>query len=316
MPQTYTKQDNIIRIGTRGSELALAQANEIRKRLEAVHPTRKLQIEIKVISTAGDRSQKANRALSEIGGKGLFTLEIEEQLSSGEIDMAVHSTKDMPTTLPEGLGLVCFPERENVADAFIARDVASPAELPVGAIVGSASLRRKALMLRMRPDLNVIMFRGNVGTRLAKIAEGQADATLLAVAGLSRLNLAHEITCPLPLDTFPPAPGQGAICVEAREDNTSILELLAPLNHRETEIALNVERSFLKVLDGSCKTPIAAHAKLDGDMLFFHGMILKPDGSQYFEHHCEALVGDSREMGEEAAQILKSRAGSDFFADW
>ncbi len=204
-----------MRIGTRGSELALAQAHELKGRILDANPGNEPQVEIVVISTAGDRVQ--DRPLSEIGGKGLFTMEIEEQLADGRIDLAVHSSKDMPTALPEGLELSCFLPREGVADAFLSH--ARPARsaiLPQGAVVGSSSLRRQALIRRIRPDLQVVGFRGNVGTRLRKLSEGVADATLLAEAGLRRLGLAHHITALLPVDEFPPAPGQGAICVETR----------------------------------------------------------------------------------------------------
>ena len=275
-----------------------------------------LEVEIEVISTAGDRSQKENIALSEIGGKGLFTMEIEEKLSNGSIDMAVHSAKDMPTALPEGLALVCYPERENVADAFISRKVDQFDALAQGAKMGSASLRRRALMWRKRPDLEMVMYRGNVGTRIEKLDQGVADATLLACAGLNRLGLSDVISSELPIDDFPPAPGQGAITIEAHVDNANMLKLLAPLNHHETERALVAERAFLEELDGSCRTPIGAHAFIDGDKLSLHGIILKPDGTESHEDRLEGTTGDAREIGLEMGKLLKSRAGTEFFADW
>lgn len=294
--------------------MALVQAEYMKSRLQAIHEN--LDVEIEVISTAGDRSQKKNTPLSEIGGKGLFTMEIEQKLISGEIDMAVHSAKDMPTSLPEGLALVCYPARENVADAFISEKADSIDDLPKGAVVGSASLRRRALLWRKRPDLEMVMYRGNVNTRLQKLKDGVADATLLACAGLNRLGMSDAITSQLPLDDFPPAPGQGAITVEARENNSALLELLKPLNHHETEFALNAERAFLEVLDGSCRTPIGAHAIIEGEKLSLHGIILKPDGSESHEHHLEGSVGDRLTVGREMGHILRDRAGREFFRDW
>jgi len=282
--------------------------------LEATH--KDIKIEIEVISTAGDRNQKSNVALSEIGGKGLFTFEIEEKLKSGAIELAVHSAKDMPTALPEGLGLVCYPEREEVADAFISQQVETFDQLEQGAIVGSASLRRRALMLRKRPDLEMIMFRGNVDTRLQKIQDGVADATILACAGLNRMGLRHEITAQFDVNDFPPAPGQGAITIEANLQNERVLDLLAPLNHRNTEIALITERAFLEELDGSCRTPIGAYAQIDGEKLSLHGIILKPDGSEAHEHRLNGTIGDARELGLELGKLLVRNAGSTFFEDW
>ena len=303
-----------LRIGTRGSKLALVQAEFIKSMLLSLHEG--LSVEIEVISTRGDRTQKDNISLTEIGGKGLFTLEIEEKLRSGEIDLAVHSAKDMPTRLPEGLGLVCYPERENVADAFISRKVETFDALGNGAIIGSASLRRRALMWRKRPDLEMIMFRGNVDTRLQKISDGVADATLLASAGLIRLGLEDAVTSQLPVEDFPPAPGQGAITIEANLDNHPVLELLVPLNHPDTEAALIAERAFLEVLDGSCRTPIGAHATIDGHKIVLHGIILKPDGSQSHEEHLEGTIGDAEDIGREMGHILRNRAGDRFFEDW
>ena len=306
--------EKTLRIGTRGSRLALVQAELVKSRLLASHSD--LNVEIEVISTKGDRSQRDNIALSEIGGKGLFTLEIENKLQSGDIDIAVHSAKDMPTALPEGLGLVCFLERENVADAFISQEHGSFEELPGGSVIGSASLRRRALMWRKRPDLKMIMFRGNVDTRLQKIRDGVADATLLAHAGLKRLEMTEAITCDLPPDEFPPAPGQGAITVEAKTGNSRIKDLLAPLNHNETELALTAERAFLEVLDGSCRTPIGAHAILKGDILSLHGIILKPDGSEFHEHRLDGAAGDAFAIGQEMGNYLRHEAGDRFFEDW
>lgn len=303
-----------IRIGTRGSQLALFQAEYMKSRLQASHPG--LEVDIEVISTAGDRSQRENIALSEIGGKGLFTLEIEEKLSSGEIDMAVHSAKDMPTKLPEGLALVCYPPRENVADAFISEKAETFDALQKGAVIGSASLRRRALMWRKRPDLEMVMYRGNVGTRIQKLKDGVADATLLACAGLKRLGMADAITSELPLDDFPPAPGQGAITVEANLANTRVLELLKPINDPDTETALVCERAFLEELDGSCRTPIGAHAVINGGKITLHGIILRPDGSEAHEARIEGSIGDARDLGLDMGKRLKAEAGETFFEGW
>lgn len=303
-------------IGTRGSDLALAQAHELKRRLLDAHSEKgsELDIEIKVISTSGDRIQ--DRPLSEIGGKGLFTLEIEEQLSSGEIDMAVHSTKDMPTELPEGLELSCYLPREAMEDAFISPKAKTIMDLPQGAVVGSASLRRQALIKAKRPDLKVINFRGNVQTRLRKLKDGEVDATLLAVAGLNRLGMSDVITCILPKDEFPPAPGQGAICVESRVGDDKINALLAPINHAETTNLLMAERAFLKALDGSCRTPLAAFAQIEGDEITLVGMIMSPDGQRVFRHEDKAPISDAEKLGSDLAGHLRAQAGPDFFDDW
>jgi hydroxymethylbilane synthase len=302
---------HLLRIGTRGSPLALAQAHTVRDRLAAAHGCVPDDIAIHIIKTTGD--QILDRPLSEAGGKGLFTKEIEEALLANAIDIAVHSSKDMPTQLPDGLALVAYLEREDVRDVFISRKAASIADLPQGALVGSASLRRQALVKRMRPDLRVGIFRGNVQTRLRKLDEGEADATLLALAGLKRLGLEHEATAILPLDQFPPAIGQGAIGIEARLSNTKTLDLIAPIAHRDTKIALDTERAFLAALDGSCRTPIAGLATVKGNALSFRGMILRPDGSEVFETSRQGVVADAERLGADAGRELKARGGPDFF---
>ncbi len=303
-----------IRIGTRGSQLALYQAEYMKSQLQTSHPG--LEVDVEIISTAGDRSQKANIALAEIGGKGLFTLEIEEKLSNGEIDIAVHSAKDMPTALPDGLGLVCYPKRENVADAFICKKADTLEDLPQGAVIGSASLRRRALLWRKRPDLEMVMYRGNVGTRIQKLEDGVADATLLACAGLNRLGMSDAITSELSIEDFPPAPGQGAITVEVNLANQNAIELLKPINHADTETALICERAFLEELDGSCRTPIGAYATINGNQISLHGIILKPDGTESHEDRMHGTTGDAREIGLEMGRILKARAGDKFFEGW
>ena len=311
---TASENQTIINIGTRSSQLALAQAKEVKQRLISAHGEDSIKVVIVEISTKGDRIQ--DRALSEIGGKGLFTEEIEQQLLAGDIDIAVHSTKDMPTLLPQGLELSCFLPRESPADVFVSNKAPNIEGLPQGAVIGSASLRRQALIRRIRPDIKVITFRGNVQSRLRKLAEGQVDATLLAQAGLNRLNMQDIITNILPIESFPPAPGQGAICIESRIDNQKIKTLLAPLNDTDTVIALRAERRFLAVLDGSCRTPLAGYAHLENDQLHFHGMILSPDGQNVFETSRTGSAEDGAEMGEDAAIQLRSQAGKAFFADW
>lgn len=307
-------QTKPFRIGTRGSALALAQAEEVRARLMSVHDLEEAAFEIVVISTLGDRV--TDRPLSEIGGKGLFTKEIEEALLDGRIDIAVHSSKDMPTVLPDGLELSAFLEREDPRDAFIGRDCQKLIDLPQGARVGSSSLRRQALIRRIRPDLQVEIFRGNVQTRLKKLADGVVDATLLANAGLRRLGLESVISQLLPMDEFPPAPGQGAICIESRIGDAQCVKMISRLHHRDTGLALSCERGFLAALDGSCRTPIAGHAVISGDNLQFHGMILSPDGAVAHDTSTEGAVADAAKIGRAQGELLRHAAGPGFFDDW
>jgi hydroxymethylbilane synthase len=302
----------ILRLGTRGSPLALAQARMARQALAAAHGFDPERIGIEVIRTSGDRIQ--DRPLAEVGGKGLFTKEIEEALTEGRIDLAVHSSKDMPTVLPDGLVLSAFMQREDPRDVFISRKAKSIADLPNGATVGTASLRRQAMVKRQRPDLVVVPLRGNVETRLRKLDEGVADATLLALAGLKRLGLADVATAVLGADEFLPAVGQGAIGIETRTGDTRTRELLAAINHADTAHALAAERAFLAVLDGSCRTPIAGHATIAGGKIRFRGMIVKPDGSEWFETSREGDVSDAEKLGADAGAELKRHAGPDFFA--
>ena len=304
----------IIRIGTRGSALALAQAHETRARLMAAHGLEEGAFSIEAISTSGDRIQ--DRPLSEAGGKGLFTKEIEEALLEGRIDLAVHSSKDMPTHLPEGLELSAFLPREDPRDAFVGRSAKSLLELPKGAVIGSSSLRRQALLKRLRPDLAIVMLRGNVPTRLRKVEEGQVDGTILAFAGLKRLGLEDSVSELLPLGSFPPAPGQGAIGIETRIGDSRIAKLLAPVNHAETAAALACERAFLAVLDGSCRTPIAGFAKAEGESMSFHGMVLTPDGKSMHELHRSGLAVHAANIGREAGNAARAAAGADFFREW
>ena len=307
-------QTDVLRIGTRGSALALAQAAETRARLMAAHGLAEDAFEIVVITTSGDRIQ--DRPLSEAGGKGLFTKEIEEALLDRRIDIAVHSSKDMPTRLPEGLELSTFLEREDPRDAFIGRTSDTLAGLPHGAVVGSSSLRRQALIRRMRPDIEVVTFRGNVQTRLRKLENGDVDGTLLANAGLRRLQLGHVITELLPLATFPPAPGQGAICIESRLGDERIAAMLQKIGHQPTTWALACERAFLAALDGSCRTPIAGHATVEGSRLSFRGLILTPDGSEAHEVEAEGRVADAARLGADAGAKVRDKAGARFFDAW
>lgn len=309
-----TVKTAFLTIGTRGSPLAMAQAHEVRARLSAAHGVAEDDIAIDVISVAGDRIQ--DRPLAEIGGKGLFTEEIEERLADGRIDIAVHSSKDMPTALPDGLMLAAFLPREDVRDAFVSPHLARFDDLAEGAVVGTSSLRRSALIRRVRPDLSIVGFRGNVGTRLQKLKDGVAQATFLACAGLNRLGKSDVITEALDVDRFPPAPGQGAICIEARRDDTRTRGLLEALNHRPTEQALACERAFLGALDGSCRTPIAAHAIITADALVFQGMILTPDGTAHHRIAAEARPDEALAVGRTAGEQIRARAGTSFFDSW
>lgn len=305
-------QTNPVRIGTRGSPLALAQAHTVRDCLVAATGRPADDFVITVMSTAGDRI--TDRALAEIGGKGLFTQEIEDALTDGRIDLAVHSAKDMPTVLPEGLHLAGYLPRADVRDVFLSAHAGGLAGLAAGQVVGTASLRRGALIRRQRPDLSVVTFRGNVQSRLRKLSEGVVDATLLALAGLTRLGMADIASEILPLEEFPPAVGQGAIAIEARSADPVTAALLAPILDRDTGLALVAERAFLAVLDGSCRTPIAGHAVISGDRLAFHGLILTPDGAEWHEIRLAGGTGDAAEIGVSAGRELRARARPDFFA--
>ncbi|KZM50456.1 hydroxymethylbilane synthase [Labrenzia sp. OB1] len=306
-------QSNPLRIGTRGSALALAQAAETRDRLMSAHRLAEDAFEIVVIKTSGDRIQ--DRPLSEVGGKGLFTKEIEEALMDGRIDLAVHSSKDMPTVLPAGLELTAFLPREDVRDAFLSPKAKTLTDLPQGAVVGSSSLRRQAMIKRLRPDIEVVMYRGNLQTRLRKLAEGEVDATLLAAAGLRRLGLEGEITSLLEVDDFLPAVGQGAICIESRTDDDATRTMLAAIHDLDTQVRLDAERSFLAVLDGSCRTPIGGLATLRDGMLHFRGIVLRPDGSEAHVTSGSGAPARAVEIGISAGETLKALMGSGFFQD-
>jgi hydroxymethylbilane synthase len=295
-----------IRIGTRGSPLALAQAREVRARLIAAHPglAGPGAVEIAVISTSGDRN--VDRSLAAIGGKGLFTKEIEEALAAGGIDLAVHSMKDVPTVLPPGLVIDCLLPREDPRDALFSAAGGDLAALPPGAIVGTSSLRRQALLLYARPDLRIVPFRGNVETRLAKLAAGTVDATLLAVAGLRRLGKAHLVTTILDPATMLPAAAQGAIGIERRLDDERMRELLAPLNDPATKSQVAAERALLAELDGSCRTPIGALATLDGASLHLAALVIEPDGTGRHAVEITGAPADAERIGREAGKRLKA----------
>ncbi|MGG7516969.1 hydroxymethylbilane synthase [Allorhizobium undicola] len=307
-------QTKPFRIGTRGSPLALAQAHETRRRLMEAHGLPQEMFEIVVLSTTGDRI--TDRALADIGGKGLFTLELEQQLTTGELDFAVHSSKDMPTALPDGLHIAAYLPREDMRDAFIGRETAKLIDLPHGAVVGSASLRRQALIRRLRPDLQVITYRGAVETRLRKLAEGQVDATLLAVAGLKRLGKEAVVTEFLDMETFPPAPAQGAICIECRIGDARINDLLLAINHRPTFDTVSCERALLAALDGSCRTPIAGYAVSDGEDIRLAATILTPDGQVSHSLQMQGKVSAAFELGWKTGQALREKAGTGFFDSW
>ena len=295
-----------IRIGTRGSPLALAQAHEVRGRLAEAHGIPPDAISITIIKTTGDRV--TDRPLSDIGGKGLFTKEIEDALFAREIDLAVHSMKDMQTALPDGLVIGAMLPREDPRDAFISLKYADIASLPEGAVVGTSSLRRKSQVLSIRPDLKVIDFRGNVETRLKKLKDGIAEATFLAVAGLNRLGLTDRITAIVPADQMLPAAAQGTIGLEIRADDQRTAELVAPLNDGATAAAVTAERAFLARLEGSCRTPIAGHATIDGDQLTFRGQILSVDGKQRYDVSRNGPAREGDEIGLAAAEDVLSRA--------
>lgn len=301
----------VARIGTRGSPLALAQANEVQSRLAAAHGVDPQAFAIEVIKTSGDAIQ--DRPLYEAGGKGLFTKEIEQALLESRIDLAVHSAKDVPTFLPDGLCLSSWLPREDARDVFISHKAKTLQELPAGAVVGSSSPRRRALILKLRPDLKLESIRGNVETRLRKLAAGEADATILALAGLKRLGLQDKATAIFDPHEFLPAAGQGAITIETRRDDERVNALVAAIDDKATEAAVAAERGFLALLDGSCRTPIAAHAIVDGDRIRFRGLIVSPDGREAYEAAREGLRSEAALLGADAAREVRERAGEKFF---
>ena len=301
-----------LRIGTRGSPLALWQAHEVRRCLMAAFELPEAAFAVVVIKVMGDQIQ--DRALKDIGGKGLFTREIEDALLDGGIDIAVHSMKDMPTLQPDGLVLDCYLPREDVRDAFVSPAVARLADLPIGAVVGSSSLRRRAQLALRRPDLKLVEFRGNVQTRMRKLEEGVAQATFLAMAGLNRLGMAHMARGPIEVDEMLPAVAQGAIGIERRVADARVEALLAGIHHAPTGQRLAAERAFLLKLDGSCETPIAGLAVIEGDQIWLRGEILRPDGTQSIPGALRGPIADAAALGTDLAAQLLAQAPNGFFS--
>ena len=300
-----------VKIGTRKSALALAQANEVQNKLLEAWPD--LNVQIVPMMTSGDTF--LDQPLADIGGKGLFTKEIEDALLDGRIDIAVHSIKDMQTVLPDGLTLGCVLEREDPRDVLVGRHVHSLDDIPRGATFGTSSLRRSSQVLMRRPDLKIVPLRGNVQTRIAKVESGEVNYTMLARAGLNRLGLFDVSGVTLSTDEFLPAVAQGAIGIECREGDSVVLDLLAPLADEDSEMAVLCERAFLQALDGSCRTPVAGYATVDGNNLQFHGLIVKPDGSAHFSVNKMGLVQDAHSIGIEAGKELLLKAGKDFISN-
>ncbi len=310
MTQIWPTPADPLKIGTRGSPLALAQAHETKDRLAAAFDLPAEAFEIVVIKVTGDAIQ--DRALKDIGGKGLFTREIEEALLEGAIDIAVHSMKDMPVDQPAGLVLDCYLPREDVRDAFVSLSATGLGDLPRGAVLGSSSLRRRAQVTLRRPDLQLVEFRGNVQTRMKKLGEGVAAATFLAMAGLNRLGMTAVVRSAIEPEEMLPAVAQGAIGVERRVSDARVEALLAAIHHRDTGLRLVAERAFLKTLDGSCQTPIAGLAVLEGG-LWLRGEILRPDGSAVIAGERRGAVTDGAALGEDLARELLAKAGPGFF---
>jgi hydroxymethylbilane synthase len=295
----------VIKLGTRGSPLALAQTTELRERLIQTDSAATDLIEVVVIRTTGDRI--TDWALAEVGGKGLFTKEIDKALIDRRIDIAVHSAKDLPTILPQELAIAGYLPREDARDVLIAPSFGSLAALPIGARIGTASVRREAQLKRLRPDLTVSLLRGNVETRLRKLAEGECDATLLALAGLKRLGLVETATQILDTTSFLPAVGQGAIALVMRRDDAAIAARLAPVLDAPTATALAAERAFLNELEGSCRTPIAGNAHVEGANLLFRGLALRQDGTDAVEVARQGAPQDAARLGADAAAELLAR---------
>jgi len=293
----------ILRIGTRGSKLALTQSQWVKGRIESVHPG--VVVELVRITTTGDRIQRP--PLSEVGGKGLFIKEIEEALLRKEVDLGVHSMKDVPAGLPEGLEISVFPQREDPRDAFVSEKFRSIEELPHGSSVGTSSLRRASQVLHLRPDLRVIPIRGNVDTRLRKLESGQFDALILASAGLRRLGLSHRISQMLSIDLSLPAIGQGVLGLEVRKSDHVVRDLIGFLNHVETELTVRAERAFLKELEGGCQVPLAGYGKLDGDTLELEGMVAELDGSVLIR---DKLFGPKEKPEELGVKLARNILGS------
>ena len=302
------------RIGTRGSPLALTQARMVRTLLARHHGVGEDDIAIEVISTGGDRTQASNQPLTEIGGKGLFTKEIDEAMLAGRIDIAVHCVKDVATRLTPGISMPAVLEREDVREAFMSVTVAGLDNLPERGRFGTSSIRRAAQVLRQRPDLEIVPFRGNVGTRLQKLLDGLADATMLAIAGLNRLGEGHRATAILDPEIFMPAPAQGAIGLAVRSDDAAAAKLVSMLDHEPTHRTVDAERAMLGVLDGSCRTPVGAFTQASGSGLTLKGQILSLDGKTAFE--AAASGNNPEQLGRKVGQELIRQAGTEWLAQW
>ncbi len=301
-----------MRLATRKSKLAMVQSQQVADQLMQLHEG--LRVELVTFDTQGDAIQNQN--LSEIGGKGLFTKELEDALLDGSVDIAVHSLKDMPATLPDGLEIACIPQREDARDGFVSAKYKSISDLPDGAVIGTSSTRRAAQVKAMRADVSIVPFRGNVQTRLKKLDDGVVDATFLAVAGLNRLEMSRVITEMINPKVMLPAVGQGALAIEAKSGNSEILSLLKSLHHVDTDICIRAERSFLKKLDGSCRTPLAAFATIEGDVLTLNTMVASLDGSLLFTTSRKGRARNAEQMGVDAANQLIDDAGADVIAGW
>jgi hydroxymethylbilane synthase len=308
----------LFRIGARGSKLSLAQTELVRADLAARFGVEAARLEIVVITTSGDRIQ--DRRLIELGGKGLFTKELDEALREGRIDLAVHSLKDLPTRLPDDISLACVPAREDPRDAFVSPRAATLADLPAGANVGTASLRRQAQTLFTRPDLGVVTLRGNVDTRLAKLEAGEADATFLALAGLKRLGLQARAASLVDPEEAPPAACQGALAITARTADTRVRDMLAAYENADARMEIEAERAFLGALDGSCRTPIGALARVDGAALSFIGETLTPDGTARWRRTATINLGanpatEARALGARLGREIRDEAGDSIITD-
>lgn len=298
-------------IGTRQSLLALWQSNHIASLLRKQYPD--CQVSLKKIVTKGDRILDV--PLAQIGGKGLFTKEIETELLDGTVDLAVHSLKDMPTVLPEGLCLTAITTRANVGDAFVSNKYASFSELPQGAVLGTSSLRRKAQLLAVRPDLKIVDLRGNVDTRLRKLDEGQMDAIILAAAGLERLGHADRIREIIPTTVCLPAVGQGALAIECRSDNKEVREMLAFLNDLPTKQATDAERAFLGLIEGGCQVPIGVHAEVENDNVKIEAVIASLDGSKVLRNNITGSAVNAADLGRKLGQQMLAEGGEQILAD-
>ena len=298
-------------IGTRQSLLALWQSNHIASLLRKQYPD--CQVNLKKIVTKGDRILDV--PLAQIGGKGLFTKEIETELLDGTVDLAVHSLKDMPTVLPEGLCLTAITTRANVGDAFVSNKYASFSKLPQGAVLGTSSLRRKAQLLAVRPDLKIVDLRGNVDTRLRKLDEGQMDAIILAAAGLERLGHADRIREIIPTTVCLPAVGQGALAIECHSDNKEVRDMLAFLNDLPTKQATDAERAFLGLIEGGCQVPIGVHAEVENDNVKIEAVIASLDGSKVLRNNITGPAVNAADLGRKLGQQMLAEGGEQILAD-